>query len=117
MKTIIAGCRHLTDYNLVVEAMEGCPWVDQITEVVSGKAPGIDTLGERWAKENGIPVTPFPANWKKHGRAAGPIRNGEMALYADALVAVWNGKSTGTRDMIAKARLKNLLWSVMEIDE
>ena len=49
----------------------------------------------------------FPADWKKWGKAAGPIRNREMLLYAKerapVIVAFWNGISSGTRDMIEQA--------------
>jgi len=108
MKTIIAGGRTITDPEVLLEALEACPWSHRITEVVCGKAEGADTLGEDWANASGIPVKPFPADWKKHGKAAGPIRNGEMAVYADSLIALWDTRSTGTRDMIAKATLKKL---------
>lgn len=105
MKTIIAGGRDFRDYELLSGRMQEIPW--QITEVVSGKAKGADSLGELWAT-NSKPIKQFPANWKKHGKAAGPIRNTEMAEYADALVAFWDGKSRGTRHMIETAAKKGL---------
>lgn len=60
-----------------------------------------DACGEAWAKENGIPVRVFPADWGTHGKAAGPMRNWQMARYADA-VALFPG-GPGTTDMYAKA--------------
>ncbi len=75
---------------------------------MSGCAKGVDELGERHARETGRPIAKFPADWKKYGRAAGPIRNNEMARYADALIAVWDGKSRGTEHMIESAESKNL---------
>lgn len=72
----------------------------KVKEVVSGGAQGVDASGEAIAELHGIPVKVFRADWKKHGKAAGPIRNAEMASYADALVAVWDGKSRGTGNMI-----------------
>ena len=102
MKTIIAGMRDFYDYAFVE------PYLDmlrhEITEVVSGCATGIDSLGERWAKANGIPIRRFPADWSKHGKAAGPIRNRQMADYADALIAFWDRKSKGTKNMIETAK-------------
>ena len=82
----------------------------EITEVVSGKARGVDTLGEWWAKsgEKDIPIQSFPADWKKFKKAAGYIRNAEMAKYADALIAIWDGESRGTFNMIEEA-MKNRL--------
>jgi len=104
MKVIIAGCRHIEDFDLVLGMAECFP----ITEVVSGGAKGVDYLGEVYASSCGIPLKKFSADWNKHGKAAGPIRNGEMAEYADALIAIWDGRSKGTKDMINKAFNKGL---------
>jgi len=98
MKVIIAGSRTISDFFVVKTAIEKSGF--EITEVVSGNAAGVDRLGERWAVQNNILITKFPADWNKHGKAAGFIRNREMAEYADALIAVWNGESAGTKDMI-----------------
>jgi hypothetical protein len=69
-----------------------------VTKVVT--APGVDTLAERWAEQHGIPVMRFPADWKRYGRRVGSIRNQKMAEYAEALVAVWDGRSRGNLNMI-----------------
>ena len=82
------------------------PW--QITTVVSGCASGADTLGERWALEHAIPIVKFPAKWTTYGKSAGPIRNREMAKYADALVAFRFPNSQGTQNMIKQATKFNL---------
>lgn len=108
MRTIIAGGRDIDDPKVLEAALAACPWTAEITEVVSGKARGIDTLGERWAEANNIPVAPFPADWNLNGKAAGPIRNTAMSNYAEALVAIWDGQSRGTKDMIDKATAKGL---------
>ena len=100
MKTIIAGCRDFTDYNLLKSKVDYYRKDNAITEVVCGGATGADALGENYAVQNGIPVKGFPADWNKHGKAAGPIRNRQMAEYADCLIAVWDGKSRGTKNMI-----------------
>lgn len=105
MITIISGSRDIHDYAAVEEAMRRAALAGiEPTTVLSGAAPGVDRLGERWAKEHGLEVVQFPADWKAHGRAAGPIRNNLMAGRADALVAVWDGKSRGTQNMIVQAR-------------
>lgn len=105
MKVIIAGSRKVEDYKLVVQAMERSGY--EVTEVVCGMATGIDRLGEQWAIANSIPVKEMPANWAAHGRAAGPIRNRQLAEYADAAVIIWDGKSRGTRNMINEMIRKN----------
>lgn len=110
MKTIIAGGRHMhlsTQDCILLDSLD-------ITEVVSGGARGIDQSGEAWAMRKGIPVKIFPANWTKHKLAAGPIRNREMADYADRLVAFWDGKSRGTKNMIDTARKLQLEVIVVE---
>ncbi len=106
MKTIIAGSRQAIDYSIIIKAVELSEF--DITEVVSGTARGVDKLGERFARDNGIPLRLFPANWSKYGKSAGMIRNEEMAKYSDALIAIWDGQSRGTAGMIRLAKRFNL---------
>jgi len=73
------------------------------TEVISGGAPGADSLGERFAAEHGLPVTIFHADWERYGKAAGIIRNTDIIDAADIVFAFWDGKSPGTKDSIKKA--------------
>jgi hypothetical protein len=98
MKVIIAGSRNVNDYSLVVQAVERSGY--SITEVVSGCAVGVDRLGEQWAKANNIPIKEMPADWNRNGKAAGSMRNRDMAEYADAAIVVWDGKSPGSRNMV-----------------
>lgn len=115
MKCIVAGSRGITSYDEVLIAIERSGF--NITEVVSGNASlGVDRNGERWAAENDVPVTLFRANWAKQGRAAGKIRNSKMSKYGEALIAVWDGISPGTKDMIAKARYRGLRVYVHLVD-
>jgi len=101
MKLIIAGSREITEYELLSKIMvsymirKGC----LIKEVVSGTAKGIDTLGERWAQENSIPVKRFPADWNRFGRAAGFKRNEVMGDYADEAVVIILNHSRGSEHM------------------
>jgi hypothetical protein len=115
MLTIIAGSREGIHYDDVLKAMETCPWMP--TEIVSGKARGVDTMGEQWAKENDVPIKEFPADWKNLGRKAGTLRNCQMGDYADALVAVWDGSSRGTTHMIKYAREKGLKVHVHDLSK
>jgi hypothetical protein len=117
MRLIIAGGRNVAETD-VYRALLVCPWTNaDITEVVSGCAKGADTFGEEWARRMSIPVMHFPANWELYGRAAGPIRNREMATHADALLAVWDGQSPGTKDMIRVAELLGLKVFVYRTDQ
>lgn len=71
-------------------------------------ARGADSLGGMYAEENDLKLHKFPANWDLHGRKAGPLRNIEMAKFADSLLALWDGKSKGTKHMIDEARRRGL---------
>ena len=113
MKTIIAGGRNITDFAVVQQAVLDSGYF--ITEVVSGAARGVDTLGEGWASLNHVAIKRFPANWCL-GRGAGHIRNAQMAEYADALIAVWDGESRGTHNMITQAKLEGLNVYVHRVD-
>ena len=106
MKTIIAGSRDITDPLIVGIATTQSGF--NITEVVSGTARGVDSLGETWALSRGLPIKRFPADWGRHGKAAGYVRNREMSQYADALIAIWDTKSKGTGHMIDLARAAGL---------
>jgi len=98
MKVIIAGSREGFVARNVFEAIEESKF--KITEVVSGGARGVDRDGEYYAKLNNIPIKQFIPDWDKDKKAAGHIRNRQMGDYADALIAVWDGKSLGTKGMI-----------------
>lgn len=100
MKLIVAGSRSITDYAQVDAILDEHQWVDWASEFVVGRAPGVDDLAEEFADEHGIPKTPFPADWSKYGKGAGFKRNAEMADYGDKLLAIWDGKSKGTANMI-----------------
>ena len=98
MKIIIAGGRDITDMELVKKAIIDSGF--DITECVCGAAKGVDTLGANYCRGKNIPVKMFPANWALHNKAAGPIRNKQMADYADALILVWDGTSRGSSNML-----------------
>lgn len=124
MKLIIAGSRSLDMMRLfnkkerhekleamldkiteLVELSQGSffEW-EPVTEIISGKASGPDTVGEVWAMRNGLPVRSFPADWNTYGKQAGFIRNERMAKYADHAIILWDGKSTGSQDMLDHMR-------------
>lgn len=105
IKLIVAGGRDFLDRDRFNSAMrsfecdnEGLP-----DAILSGMARGADQMGVDYAMENNIQILPFPALWHRHGRSAGPIRNRQMARNATHLLAFWDGRSRGTRDMIQVA--------------
>jgi hypothetical protein len=111
MKLAIVGSRDFNDYDKVIYYISeyfglGADGLggNYITEVVSGGANGADALGKKLAKEYRIEYTEFPADWNKHGKAAGPIRNEQIMQYTDKVIAFWDGKSKGTMSAINLAR-------------
>ena len=111
MKTIIAGSRTITTYAQVLSACnvaDRAPHNIHITEVVSGCARGVDKMGEEFAAAHSIPIRYFPAAWNTFGKSAGYLRNQRMARYAEALIAVWDGESRGTKHMIDLAKRHGL---------
>lgn len=105
MKVVIAGSRDLIPklnyFDKLLRANNIKP-----TEIISGGARGVDTQAECYARLYEIPFKLFKAEWDKHGKQAGHIRNAEMAQYGDILVLIWDGKSTGSLNMLET--MKNL---------
>lgn len=107
---IVAGSRTIDDGHLVQTTLDhltnggpqrGC------YEIITGGADGVDSLARKWAKRHDCEYTEFEPTWESlPDRSGGPVRNAEMAEYAapdGLLVAIWDGESPGTRDMIDKA--------------
>ena len=94
MRIAIIGSRGFNDYELVKTTLEK---YEDVSLVVSGGAKGADLLGERWAKEKGIPTKIFIPDWDKHGKSAGYIRNKDIVANADLVIAFWDGISKGTK--------------------
>lgn len=114
-RIIVCGGRHFDDYPRLTAEINGV--VQSLglqmneMEIISGHCAGTDQLGERYAEEHEVDCKVFPAEWKKYGRAAGPIRNSQMIDYAaesvmPVVVAFVSPKSKGTMDTVNKARKK-----------
>jgi hypothetical protein len=126
MKLIIAGSRSITSYNLVYQFLVSLGILWKVDEIIEGEASGVDQIAKRIGKEFNIPVKSFPADWSvysytsnrcikknntgRYNACAGHERNGKMADYATAmnskeaaLVAIWDGESRGTVNMIKLA--------------
>jgi predicted Rossmann fold nucleotide-binding protein DprA/Smf involved in DNA uptake len=118
-KVIIAGSRGFSNYKLLREQCNKFLREKRKTSniiVVSGNARGADTLGEKYAQDEGFTLEIYPAQWKKFGKRAGYRRNEQMAEVADALIAFWDGSSKGTKHMIDIMNEKNLLVRVVEYE-
>jgi len=105
MPTIIAGSRSIKDKEMIFKHINKSPF--DIEEVVSGKAEGVDSIGEIWAENNDIPISEFPysdyIDEAPNPKVAPLIRNKKMAEYADKLILIWDGSSNGS-----KKKLKNI---------
>jgi len=84
-------------------------WFESVTHIVSGCARGPDVVGQWWAKDKGLEVIKMPADWDTHGKSAGFLRNSEMVESAEAAIALWDGSSKGTEDLINKALSNELM--------
>lgn len=111
MKLAIIGSRNFNDWFKLQRVLKpylklSCSNMTEwwIEEVVSGGARGADKLGAQWAKANNLKLKEFPADWEKHGKRAGFLRNTEIADYADVCIAFWDMQSRGTADTIDKFR-------------
>lgn len=103
MRVLVCGSRNWTDYAVIERRMKALPTGAVIIE---GEARGVDKSSRRIAEHLGLEVAPFPANWDKYGKAAGPIRNQQMLDEGrpDLVLAFPMPDSIGTQDMIARAR-------------
>lgn len=130
MRIIIAGSRDFKDFYLLDK--ECIKYINELKSlgyntkrenvgIISGGAKGADKLGEMFARKYKLGLKIFEANWEKHGKAAGMIRNKEMAKFASededlgVLIAFWNESSPGTRGMIEIAKKYGLIVFVKKI--
>ena len=106
MRILVCGGRDFTDEELVNRILNQFynEHGQEYITIIHGGAKGADSLAGKWGKESGVPVEVYPADWKKHGRAAGPIRNKQMLDEGkpDIVIAFKGGK--GTRNMITQAK-------------
>lgn len=107
MKVAIVGSRTLTSHSqglAIIDFLDAYHAALPITAVVCGEAKGPDTWGKEWAHENHIEVLSYPAMWDVHGKAAGYMRNVEMAKVCDRCIAFMENDSRGTAHMVKTVR-------------
>jgi len=108
MKVLVCGDRNWTDEAPIRERLSKLP---KDTIILEGGARGADTLARHAAEYLGLKVIEFPADWKKHGRAAGPIRNREMLDQKPDLVVAFHSNlaaSKGTADTVREAKKRGI---------
>lgn len=118
MKLVIAGGRDFTNAEAMIEEinkLEGTllPVNGHGLELICGMARGADITAYHIFKAAGYPVHEYVPDWDRLGKAAGYIRNGEMADAADTAVIFWDGQSRGTRNMIEQMQRRNKPYHVI----
>lgn len=116
IKVIVAGGRDFNDYERMCKVLDyhlSRRTADEI-EIVCGMARGADLLGKKYADSRGIKVVEFPADWDAHKKAAGYIRNADMAAYSTHLILFWDGVSKGSKHMYDLANKEGLVVKVVE---
>ena len=110
MKYIVAGGRDFRDSNRLNMVLEMFIRHFDMTTIISGMARGADSLAAKFAEtfDYCVSLEEFPADWKMYSTNAGHVRNQQMAQAGDGLIAFWDGRSRGTKDMIEKATRSNL---------
>jgi len=118
LKVLICGSRDWKNYNSVLDVVKGLIENYKDIEIVQGECSGADEMARRAAIECEIPFHGYPAQWKKHGNAAGPIRNQQMidCEKPDMCIAFhpYLSKSKGTKDMVEKAKAAEIKTYVIE---
>ena len=113
MKVIVCGGRDFNDREAVFSVMDLLLETHGMFDLIHGACPtGADALADEWARERGVKVVKFPADWSQ-GRKAGPVRNYQMAVSgAEMCVAFPGGR--GTADMVRRA--KDFDMTIVEVD-
>lgn len=116
LRVLVCGGREFADRGLLSGVMQSVVWQQHgyPAVLIHGDARGADRLAAEWASRHGVPVEPYPADWERDGRGAGPIRNQRMLDEGmpDLVVAFPGGR--GTADMVQRARAAGI--EIIEID-
>jgi hypothetical protein len=106
VRLLVCGARDYADREYLFSVLDAYEPVADV--VIEGEAKGADTLAREWAEANAVPIDPYPADWERYYRAAGPIRNQRMLDEGkpDLVLAFHDDieRSRGTKDMVARAR-------------
>lgn len=110
MRVLVCGWTEFDDWDLLNSVLTRlytrAPIVDGKVDftIIEGGAKGADFLARVWAKFLHIPYIEFPADWKKYGKAAGPIRNQQQLDEGKPDIVVAFPGDRGTADMVRRAK-------------
>lgn len=114
-RVLVCGSRDFTDRALLFRVLDAINEGGTIYCVIHGAARGADRLADEWAALNQLPIYRFHAHWKKHRRAAGPIRNQNMLEKGQPDLVVAFPGGAGTKDMMRRALAANV--KVLRVDQ
>ena len=117
MRIVVCGSRIISNRILILDAIRSYRFYENISEIVTGGAIGVDEIADKIAGELKFDRTIMYPNWEKYGKKAGFLRNKKMIEYANGLIAIWDGKSKGTKHSInlAEKRYTNYFVHVCKI--
>ncbi len=114
IRVLVCGGRNYKDAPTVYWQLGKLHRERPFSAVITGGAWGVDKIAEHWAARNALPCDVYEANWKTHGKAAGPKRNQRMLKESkpDLVVAFPGGR--GTADMVRRAKTAGI--DVIDVD-
>lgn len=115
MRVIVCGGRTYRDRDTVFRVLDELHGPGNIAMLATGAAPGADAIAFDWSWRRSVYVRQFPADWKRHGRAAGPIRNQQMLEEFEPTHVIAFPGGRGTADMVGRARLAGL--AIVEVPQ
>lgn len=119
MRILVCGSRHFKDYNKGWEVLS--EYADKTCDMtfIHGDADGADRFCDFYSWYNGYKVERYPADWEKHGKAAGPVRNREMLERGkpDLVIAFLAPGSRGTANMVRQAKEAGVPVKIINIME
>ena len=118
MNLAIVGSRTFNDWILFeLEVSKLIKQYPEINTIISGGAKGADKLAEKYAKNYKLKKIIHYPEWDVWGNSAGMIRNKKIIKDADILIAFWDGKSSGTENVIRLASIKGIPFIKILYDE
>ena len=118
MRILVCGDRNWNDWKYLEAALDIINDATPISVIIEGEAKGADSFARNWAESRNIPVEKYPAEWKRWGHAAGPIRNKQMIEEGkpDQVIAFHSDitNSKGTKNMVELATKNNIPVFILE---
>lgn len=113
---LVTGSRTINDYRFVADSLDEIYKEFPFDLLIHGGAQGVDRMADMYAKTRGIGLIVKYPNWKRYGRAAGPIRNNQMVKKCTKGIAIWDGTSKGTKQCIDQLKKSKKLLKVFKYE-